>query len=327
MERWVTLRLAVVLTASLPGLLNADSLSIKIENDILSYENDDGHYSGGLEVFWSFEPEDGHWARGLAEALPGWSGDEVQTLAYRFGMQGYTPEDLRSRELVEDDRPYAGLLFLGVSMHADRDQDRWRIARELHLDAGMVGPGTGVGKVQHWIHKHIDATEPRGWSNQLRNEPFLNLAYGQQWWRKGRLLGLELEYGPTAGLALGNLYTYAATGALLRFGRHLERSLGIPSVTPTQSGSQYFIPRGHFAWYGFLGVEGRYMAYNMLLDGNTFKSSHSVDREEWVGDTKAGLALTWSTWQLTFASVWRTHEFEGQKGHDQFGSITLSYGF
>lgn len=327
MERWGMLRLAVALAAGLPVLSLADSLSIKVENDILSYENDDGHYSGGLEVFWSFEPENGHWTRGLADALPGWEADEIATLAYRFGMQGYTPEDLRSRALIEDDRPYAGLLFLGVSLYADRDDPDWRVTREVHLDVGLVGPGTGVGKVQHWIHKHINATEPRGWSHQLRNEPFLNLTYERQWWRGGRLLGLELEYGPTAGLALGNLYTYASTGAQLRFGRRLDRSLGIPSVTPAQSGSQYFKPNGGFAWYGFLGLEGRYMAYNMLLDGNTFKSSHSVDRREWVGDAKAGLALTWSQWQIAFASVWRSHEFHGQDGHDQFGSITLTYGF
>ncbi|HTN31474.1 MAG TPA: lipid A deacylase LpxR family protein [Pseudomonas sp.] len=327
MEGRKSLRLGLLLLAGLPVPLLADSLSIKVENDLLSYESEDGHYSGGLEVFWSFAPANGHWTRGLADALPGWAGDEVQTLAYRFGMQGYTPEDLHRRELIEDDRPYAGLIFFGVSMHADRDDARWRVTRELHLDAGLVGPGAGVGKVQHWIHKHIDTTEPRGWSHQLRNEPYLNVAYGQQWWRRGQLLGLELEYGPAVGLALGNLYTYVSTGAQIRFGRRLGRSLGIPSVTPAQSGSQFFTPRGHFAWYGFLGVEGRYMAYNMLLDGNTFKSSHSVDRREWVGDTKAGLALTWSNWQLTFASVWRTHEFHGQQGHDQFGSVTLSYGF
>ena len=326
MEGRDALRLGWLLLV-MPLPLPADSLSIKVENDLLAYENDDGHYSGGLEVFWSFEPGNGHWTRGLADALPGWAGAEVQTLAYRFGAQGYTPEDLQRRTLVEDDRPYAGLLFLGVSLYADRDDARWRVTRALHLDAGLVGPGTGVGKAQHWIHKHGEGTEPRGWSHQLRNEPFLNLAYGQQWWRDGRLGGLELEYGPTTGLALGNLYTYASAGAQVRFGRRLERSLGIPSVTPAQSGSQYFTPNGRFAWYGFLGLEGRFMAYNMLLDGNTFKSSHSVDRREWVGDAKAGLALTWSQWQITFASVWRTHEFHGQDGHDQFGSVTLTYGF
>src|SRR5690606_27284347 len=181
MQRGGALRLVAVLVAGWPAVLLADSLSIKVENDLLSYEDDDGHYSGGLELFWSFEPDNGHWARGLAEALPGWAGDEVQTLAYRFGMQGYTPEDLRSRELIEDDRPSGGVLYVGVSMYEGRAETDHRVSRELRLDTGLVGPGTGVGKVQRWIQKHINAPEPRGGQHQLPNEPFLNVDYGQQW--------------------------------------------------------------------------------------------------------------------------------------------------
>ena len=55
------------------------------------------------------------------------------------------------------------------------------------------------------------------------------------------------------------------------------------------------------------------MAHNMLLDGNTFEDSHSVDRREWVGDAKLGVALTSSRWQLAFASVWRSREFRGRR--------------
>src|SRR5690606_6497153 len=120
MQRGGALRLVAVLVAGWPAVLLADSLSIKVENDLFSYESDDGHYSGGLELFWSFEPDNGHWARALADALPGWSGDEVKTLAYRFGMQAYTPEDLRRRTLVQADRPHAGVAFLGVSLYAAR---------------------------------------------------------------------------------------------------------------------------------------------------------------------------------------------------------------
>ena len=69
------------------------------------------------------------------------------------------------------------------------------------------------------------------------------------------------------------------------------------------------------------------MAHNMLLDGNTSEDSHSLDRRPWVGDAKLGLALIWNRWQLAFANVWRSREFEGQREHDQFGSLTLSRAF
>jgi lipid A 3-O-deacylase len=317
----------LLLMVLMPGPVVAQTLSFKVENDLLSYDNRDGHYSGGIEAFWSFEPAAEHWTLRVAESLPGWSAGEVDDVAYRFGYQIYTPNDIDARYLVEDDRPYAGLAFAGVSWFADQPHETWRLTREMHVDIGLVGPAVGAEKVQRGLHRVFDSSEPKGWRNQLRNEPFANLAYGQQWWRKGSFGGLELEYGPGLGLAVGNLYTYGSGGVGMRFGRRLDRSFGIPSVTPGQSGDLHFTPGSAFSWYGFVHLEGRYMAQNLLLDGNTFKSSHSVDRNEWVGDAKVGVVLTWSQWQVAFASVWRSHEFVGQRGHDQFGSLTISRGF
>ena len=304
----------------------ADTLSLKVENDTFS-RNSDGHYSNGFEVFWSFEPESQHWSRRFTNAMPGWSDSDVSNVSYRGGHQIYTPFDINYQRLIINDRPYAGLFFLGGSIFANEQLDGWRKARGLHLDVGMVGPAAGAEKIQRAVHKVTDSDEPRGWEHQLRNEPFINVGYNQRWWKQNNLLGLDIEYGPSAGLTLGNLYTYASTGLGLRFGHRLDRSFSIPSVTPGRSGSQFFTAGNGMSWYLFADLEGRYMAQNMLLDGNTWKDSHSVDREEWVGDAKVGLAFTMSTWQVALAQVWRTKEFKTQHQHDQFGSITLSKAF
>ena len=248
----------------------------------------------------------------------------MDNVAYHFGHQIYTPEEIENHWLIKDDRPYAGLMFAGVSLFSDTQHEGWRSAEELHLDVGIVGPAAGGKRLQRAVHKATGSDEPNGWEHQLENEPFVNLAYQHRWWLQKRMGGLELEYGPSLGFSLGNLYTYASTGLGARLGQNLQRSFSIPSVTPGQSGNQFFHAGSGFGWYGFANLEGRYMAQNMLLDGNTFEDSHSVDRGEWVGDATLGGVLTWSRWQLAFASVWRSREFEGQQEHDQFGSITLS---
>lgn len=306
-----------------PTLATAGTLSIKAENDIVS-SGSDGHYSNGLEVIWGFEPDPDHWTRRVADFLPGWSGSVIDNVAYRFGHQIYTPEEIEKNELIEDDRPYAGLMFAGLSLFSGFQHEGWRTAKELHLDAGLVGPAAGGKRLQRAVHKLTGSDEPNGWEHQLENEPFVNLAYQHRWWIQERMGGLELEYGPGLGFSLGNLYSYTSADLGMRLGRNLQRSFSIPSVTPAQSGSQFFRPGSGFGWYGFANLEGRYMAHNMLLDGNTFEDSHSVDRRQWVGDAQVGVALTWSRWQLAFASIWRTREFESQQEHDQFGSITLS---
>lgn len=309
-----------------PLASQADLYTLKVENDIIA-TGSDGHYTNGFELLRSFQPDADHWSRRFAGAIPGWSGDEMDNVAYRFGHQIYTPNEIERAELIEDDRPYAGLLFAGISLFSELQQDGWRETRGLHLDVGMVGPGAGGKKLQRKVHKVTDSDEPRGWDNQLRNEPFVNIGYQKRWWLQQQFAGLELEYGPSVGGSVGNLYTYGSAGLGLRLGQGLARSFSIPAVAPAQSGSMYFDRRGGFAWNLFANLEGRYMAHNMLLEGNTFKDSHSVDSREWVGDAKAGVALTWNSWQLAFASVWRTREFHGQDEHDQFGSLTLSAWF
>lgn len=308
------------------GTANADVFTLKIENDVIS-SGRDGHYTNGLEGFWAFEPASGHWTRSLAEAVPGWSGEDLAYAAYRFGHQMYTPEEIEREALQEDDRPYAGMVFGGVTLFANEQLTGRRETSTLTLDVGLVGQGAGGERLQREVHRLTGSDAPEGWDNQLENEPFINVGYEKRWWFQNRLGGLELEYGPSVGGAAGNLYTFLSTGAGVRLGQGLSRSLSQASVTPTTSGVQYFTPDGGFGWFVFANLEGRYMAHNMLLDGNTFRDSHSVDREELVGDAQLGLALTWDQWQVSFASVWRTKEFRGQDRHDQFGSLSLSTWF
>ena len=78
--------------------------------------------------------------------------------------------------------------------------------------------------------------------------------------------------------------------------------------------------------YLFLGVRGRGIAWNSFLDGNLDGDSHSVDREPWVADFKAGTAWQHGRWRLSYAVVYRTDEFEeyDEEGHI-FGSLGISW--
>jgi len=94
--------------------------------------------------------------------------------------------------------------------------------------------------------------------------------------------------------ALGNVDTHAAGAALLRLGYALPRSFD------TQSGDRRLLLPGAAAGpaepssvYVFAGLEGRLVLQNIFLDGNTFRSSHSVSKEELVGVPSLGVA--WGT--------------------------------
>ncbi|HBC24235.1 MAG TPA: DUF2219 domain-containing protein, partial [Pseudomonas sp.] len=72
--------LAASVTA--PAVSHADILSIKVENDIIA-SGSDGHYTNGVEVIWGFTPDEQNWTRRFADLLPGWSGSNLDNVAYR----------------------------------------------------------------------------------------------------------------------------------------------------------------------------------------------------------------------------------------------------
>lgn len=85
--------------------------------------------------------------------------------------------------------------------------------------------------------------------------------------------------------------------------------------------------RTDFAWYLFAGAQGRAVARDIFLDGNTFSSSHSVDKKTFVADFQAGAAVIYRGVRLAATQVYRTREFDGQPQADRFGAISLSVRF
>ncbi|ARS51636.1 lipid A deacylase LpxR family protein [Kushneria konosiri] len=299
-------------------------LTLKLANDFFSARSDDGHYTSGLEGSWTFKPHDNHWTRTVAGWIPGWSADDVDAASYRFGQQIYTPRNTRRDELITDDRPYAGYLYGGVSLYRHNLSPQWRINDAFSLDIGLVGPGSGAKAVQKNFHHLVDSDDPKGWHHQLNNEPTVTLAMQRSWWYRDSLGDLSMEYGPNIGLTLGNLYDYASAGLGIRLGRQLDNQYTTPSAAPYSSSNMMFSRDRSFNWYVFGNAQGRFVARNMLLDGNTFENSHSVDKRQWVGDLELGGAITWGSYNLSLTTLKRSREFERQDDADYFSVVTLS---
>jgi hypothetical protein len=262
------------------------------------------------------------------------------------GQNMYTPRDIRPAELIEDDRPYAGWLYAGglLNLH-----DTVRL-HSFELDLGIIGPEAFGEEVQKGIHHAFGFRQPKGWDNQLKLEPAFLLRYtfvrrfaDLQWLtpRGVRLLDLV----PHAGIALGNVYVLGRLGALARFGWNvpdsfpLQASDHIPSIvklraaddpstfTADAAPSCWQDFKREFAVYAFGGAEGRLVGHNIFLDGNTFKSSHSISKQPAVADLEVGVALGFPYVRLQYRYVFRTKEFRGQPQPHRFGSVTLSIAF
>jgi len=137
---------------------------------------------------------------------------------------------------------------------------------------------------------------------------------------------LSVDLSPHVGAGLGNVYTYAAGGATLRFGQNLPTSSGPRSIRPGPPGSDYYQAAPDGRWYLFLGLEGRAVARNIFLDGNTFTDGPSVDKYVFVGEVRAGIAVIMGRYRLAYAQVYRSKQFHGQVP-ETFGALSLSTEF
>lgn len=323
----MTLLLAYLIQLPTPAIATdvekGHFVSIISENDIYAPKAQDRHYSNGLRIAVGATPANHSWLR-----IPGklFSINNNSQHEFSLGHNIYTPEFYLATQLQANDRPYAGWLY-GEWLTT---QHRPGLEKSLALNIGVVGPWALGEEIQKLNHSIIDDPKPRGWSHQLRNEPALLLRYRQSWFTpisQGDSLSTDLV--TRAGINLGNVFTDAAAGLALRLGNHLPEADIPMRVQPGLSGnsSRITIRPGRFDWMIYAEAEGRFVARNIFLDGNTFSDSHSVDRKALVGDLGTGLLLGFGQFRhplfLSFSLTWRSREFQQQRGTNNTGSAQI----
>lgn len=338
--RWQAILLIVVLTGlPLHGALAAEEdrsfWSLQIENDFFTQlTNTDRHYTNGLRLSYVSAPR----------KLPGWlgamasvpssfgkdMGEPAQRWAVSVGHSMFTPDDTDAIAVVPDDRPYAAWTYLGFSVHSIYERSDGAGRQDVFaVEAGIVGPSAKGEQGQNTYHDLINVARSYGWDNQLDDEPGLQFIFERKWRSApaDSTNGVTTDIIPHVAVSLGNVMTDLAVGATVRLGNNLAADFGPPRIRPGLPGSESFDRRGKVDWYVFAGLDGRYVARNIFLDGNTWKDSHSVDRRPFVLDTQFGLALLISRTRLTYTHVIMSPEFNEQREWDHFGAVTLAFSF
>jgi lipid A 3-O-deacylase len=317
-----------------------DTVTLYMENDIVS--ETDRQYTSGIKLTWISEdlntyrenkklPE---WSCCIIDKLPFINKPGLQkNISFSMGQNIYTPDDTGRTDLIRDDRPYAGVSYMAFGFISKNTM----VMDTIEIDAGIVGPHSYAGKFHIFFHKYVGAREARGWDNQLKDEPFLNLFYERKW----RALSYDLNKGysfdliPHAGFSVGNFLTAAAMGGQLRFGLNLPNDFGTLLIRPgsdTNAPIDNRDPRltsapNPVGVHLFLGVDAFAVARDIMLDGNTFSDSHSVEKEPIFCRFIGGIGILFHRIKITYANVWETKTFATQKEGQRFGSFTLSYSF
>jgi hypothetical protein len=300
------------------------TLTFTTDNDVFG-GGTDRYYTNGLLLSY----------RSPSADLPGplaWLNDRLEwvlgpgTLRWgaAIGQSIFTPQDTQLYRPDPRDRPYAGYLYGSVSLSRVTELT----SRTVELQLGVVGPSALGEFVQNNYHDLLNIRNVNGWDYQLKDEPAATAIYEQKWRVPvGTIAGVEAEVIPSISASVGNVQTYGAVGGTFRIGQGLSADFGPQRIRPGLSGSGWVQPRDNFDWYIFTGIEGRGVARDIFLDGNTWRDSRSVDKRVFVGDFQAGVAVVYRGVRVALTQVWRSEEFYGQSGRQKFGSLSVSFRF
>ncbi|MDT8388070.1 MAG: lipid A deacylase LpxR family protein [Thiogranum sp.] len=252
--------------------------------------------------------------------------------SFALGQITQTPVDLQRRDLIEKDVPYAGALVLSVSWYGYNDRE----FSGFELVGGVVGPLSLAGQAQKSAHALLGINKPKGWDNQLENEPVMNFNYmrKRKLSRIGNPAGLSFDTAINGNLCLGNLTTRASTSVEMRFGRNMPRGfVYIPESAGfgmNYKGMLESPDPKRSSLYGSLVLRGTGVAHDIFLDGNTFRDSHSVDKKTFVGLAIAGLHYERENWSASFNLMFPTDTVDTSRateveGRGELGSITIEW--
>ena len=316
------------LASAAPDFDQGPALTVTEENDF--FAGTDRWYTQGARIsFLQADNDVPRWTKGLLDLIPtlGFA-TGAERIGYELGQSIFTPADTHATELLPNDRPYAGWLYTGLILQRrGLGLGDYLTLENFQLDVGIIGPESGAGQMQTWWHHFA----PRGWENQLHDEPGLALKYGRAWLIPVPSMDQRyVDIIPEGGLSAGNVDTSFRAGVTLRVGWNLPEDFGfrpIDSLIATEGGRSVAQEGRRWGIYLFSGVEGRAVLYTAFLDGNAFRDSPSVEKEPFVGEWRSGIALTLDRVELAYTHIFYTREFEKQPEGQVFGSLTLRYKF
>jgi len=314
-------------------LLNAESsdwhferVNYYFENDIFS--NTDSEYTDGSRLsVLLYRP------KGAEEwlTIPFTQGYyRAHFISFSITQEMYTPSDLTQSELIVDDRPYAGWLYLEMGLHQSSEHN----LDSLSLQVGVVGPASGMEQLQRFVHENTGSEVAQGWDNQLSNELGLQLNYQHKWrYVPSTLWGMESSVVPYLGGELGNIAIKANAGVLLRLGWNVPEDFGSSTIDeggengiPVRTKCLIETPKP-WSFNFYLSGGGTLVVRDLFLDGNTFSDSHSVNKEWLKGYGAFGISGRYKNFNIDYIRTYHTKQYEQGTSTHSIGSIIISYLF
>ncbi len=312
--------------------------AFSIDNDLFTPgTSKDADFTGGLALTYAGARGKKYWnvldtTLASIDSLSG-TGDEESSVtpSIELGVYGFTPEAIDSAELLENDRPYASLVYLSASRIYQKQP--WGDAWFSSLTIGALGLDV-FGDIQNDIHRLVNNEQAEGWHNQISDGGEITfryqLAYLDYWERNRKNPSRQFKttyfasvgYLTEVGVAVSTRQGLISSPSnrfnpeLISYGERVNEVV----ATPTGGDENYF--------WGGVAIKAR--LYNAFLQGQFKHSEHTLEQDE----LRPLLLEAWAGYTLTlgrdfkFSYVIRGQSSEVRSGEGDrnllWGGLVLS---
>jgi len=315
--------------------------AINLDNDLFALRHQDRDYTGGASVTFAGARVQG-WFGSLDPALSRINrlirpsdDNNLRFHSLQIGIAAFSPEDISRSDVVANDRPYAGLVYLSNAQMSLLPDGRHAI--QSALTVGVLG-STLPEQLQKIIHTATGSDPPQGWPHQISRGGEPTARYALAWqhlWVAPAGGGLEIKQSLEGSLGF---LTEAGAAVSVRWGR-----IGSPWWSFMPERPEYFAqptlgmstnnPGHGREMYVWAGAKLRVRVYNAFLQGQFRESPLTYGQDEirpllvqvWLGVTRQVDDHNRLSW------VWRYQSSEVNTGHGDrevsWGSLVFNHDF
>lgn len=340
---WVAIAASLITSTVVANESNAgfesevSGVRLQIDNDLFAGGQRDRDYTGGFAFTLSgTEARDGFLSLNpLLSKLDELTSDVDAAStrhARQVGMVVFTPRDVLSTQAIQNDRPYASMLFATnarVRVEADN-----RTAWSSSLTFGALGLSL-TEAIHDAVHSVVGSENPKGYEHQISagGEPTARYTLARHYLVVADPSGM-VDVKATVQGSVGYL-TEASAALTMRFGRIDSPWWGFaPELTDYIAAPMPVDARSSRPEvYMYAGVRVKARAYNAFLQGQfrhsdvrySFDEIEPVLAEAWIGFVTQLFEQT----QVSYTLNYQTAEIrKGPAARDYFwGAVQLSHSF
>ena len=202
--------------------LNAEVFSGFIENDVVNGE--DKHYTNGIAFTYLSNKDTNDLNKydnsffNLVSKIPTFNNDtKYQTLGMTLSHLTFTPDDIKNKNKIVNDLPYAGVVTVDFILYKWEDD----FFHQYMMTLGMVGPSSSAERFQNTYHDITGNKDTKGWSNQLEDNFLYNFSYAYGY----KAFKYDFSYGKmdiinNFRVDVGNYNRALMAGSTIRYGNN-----------------------------------------------------------------------------------------------------------